>query len=623
MQFRLFLFVALSAGAGVPAAMAEPPPTAGAPVEPVAGGGPSRLHPALLRQFAGREVDHQVKAWVFFEDTKGFATDAQRKVALRDLRSTYHPRSAQRRRLRRTDPGLFDVRDLPVPTRYVEAVRALGVRVGVVSRWVNVASVWGTRRQLTEMARLPFVKEIQPVRRGSKPDPVNVRDTGGVATAAGFYGESEEQLTQINLIALHNAGFTGAGVIVGILDTGFQRTHDAFNQSGHLLTVVAEHDFINHDDNTAIEPEDPPGQHSHGTRILGTLGAYLPNTLVGGAYDASFILCKTEDITSETPVEEDNYVAGLEFIEANGGDMATASLGYIDWYTQADLDGLTAVTTIAVNTATANGVHCCNAAGNEGHDANPLTAHLIAPADALKVLTCGAVDSTGLIASFSSDGPSADGRVKPEVLARGVNTRTVSSSDNTTTSGLNGTSLSTPLVASAVACLIEAHPDWTVDQMRRYVLCTAKDYVANHTYDAKYVRGYGIIDAMAAAAGDCNANLVSDATDIANATSKDCNVNRIPDECDIADGRSLDANGNGIPDECVLADGVPTLSNWGMLVATLALLSAGTIVLHRRGAKCSPTVPSREAARGGVDPAPGLGRPRIPRGRFDHAPPSP
>jgi hypothetical protein len=123
----------------------------------------------------------------------------------------------------------------------------------------------------------------------------------------------------------------------------------------------------------------------------------------------------------------------------------------------------------------------------------------------------------------------------------------VSESSDTGTTQNSGTSLSTPLVASAVACLIQAHPDWTVDQMRRYLLYTAKDYVANHTYDPNYVRGYGIIDALAASAGDCNANLVPDATDIANATSRDCNTNGIPDECDIADGRSLDANGNGMP----------------------------------------------------------------------------
>lgn len=592
MLSHLFVVGVLSIGTGEPAVIADIVSATEGRAGALAVTGPSKLHPTLVRRFADLSPDRQVKAWVFFEDSKDYASAAQRDGALREMHSTYNAHSVQRRRVRRTDPGLFDLRDLPVPSRYVEAIRVTGVRVGVVSRWVNAVSVWGTHKQFAEIAALPFVKEIQPVRWGSKPDPVDVRDAGGQVAAAGFYGESEQQLTQINLIAVHDASYTGAGVIVGILDTGFQRSHVAFNDPGHPLTVVAEYDFINNDGNTAIEAGDPPGQHSHGTWILGVLGAYMPNTLVGGAHDASFILCKTEDITAEYPAEEDNYVAGLEFIEAHGGDMATSSLGYIDWYTQADLDGMTAVTTIAVNTATANGLHCCNAAGNSGHDSNPLTSHLIAPADALKVLSCGAVDSTGAIASFSSDGPTADGRVKPEVLARGINTRTVSSSDDTTTTGVGGTSLSTPLVASAVACLIEAHPEWTVDQMRRYLLYTAKDYVTNHTYDAAYVRGYGIIDALAASAGDCNANGVPDATDISNMTSKDCNANAIPDECDIADRRSPDVNGNGIPDECDIPP-VPTMSAWGTLVVTLSLLSAGTVVLQRRGARRPAASPAR------------------------------
>jgi subtilisin family serine protease len=390
-------------------------------------------------------------------------------------------------------------------------------------------------------------------------------------------------LTQINLINLHNSGFTGNGVYVGVLDTGFQRSHDAFNEDGHSLTVEAEWDFVNGDDDTSYQPDppynDPPAQHSHGTKILGVLGAYKSDELVGGAYDASFILCKTEDTTQEEPVEEDWYVAGLEFIEANGGDMATSSLGYIDWYTQEDLDGMTAVTTVAVNIATGNGVHCCTAAGNYGYDSDPETSSLIAPADALKVITCGAVDSSGNIASFSSDGPTADGRVKPEVLARGINTRTVDPYNNTDYVGANGTSLSTPLVACAVACLIQAHPDWTVEQMRTYLMHTASDYVANGTSDLLYVRGYGIIDAAATADGDCNENGVDDATDIADGTSGDCNHNAVPDECEIALGQSPDGNGDGIPDEC---QGIPTLNEWGLTVMALLMLTAGTIVFRER-----------------------------------------
>lgn len=505
-------------------------------------GGP-KVHPALSRRFAETTAGGEVKAWIVFTD-KDWGTEVVADRAARALVSTYNPRAIERRRLRRTAPGLFDLHDLPVAPRYVQAVKDAGVRVHVESKWINAVSAWGTRERFDRIAELPFVKVIQPVRRGRAVLPEKVETaanpttggsgTGGtVSDAAGFYGLSEAQLLQMNLVALHNQGFTGSGVIVGILDTGFQRTHVAFNEPGHPVTIIAEYDFINDDPVTSIQPGDPSSQHSHGTYILGTLGAYKPNELVGGAYDASFIVCKTEDVTAEYPAEEDNYVAGLEFIELNGGDMATSSLGYIDWYTQADLDGMTAVTTLAVNIATANGMPCCTAAGNEGHDTNPAISHLIAPADALQVISCGAVDSTGNIAAFSSDGPTADGRVKPELLARGVSTQTVSSFNDTTYAGVSGTSLSTPLVASAVACLLGAHPEWTVDQLRQRLFATAGDTVLSGGPDPTFVRGYGIIDAFTASSFvDCNGNGIDDATDIANATSLDANGNRIPDECE-------------------------------------------------------------------------------------------
>lgn len=197
-------------------------------------------------------------------------------------------------------------------------------------------------------------------------------------------------------------------------------------------------------------------------------------------------------------MEEDYYVAGLEFIEANGGDMATASLIYIDWYTQEQLDGRTAVCTIGVNIATANGVHCCNAAGNMGHDQNPNTSHLGAPADAFQVITCGAVEPTGEIAGFSSDGPTADGRVKPEVLARGTQAYSVAPWDNHGWAEAAGTSMSTPQVAAVVACLVDARPNWSVDQLRDGLFTTSDYYISNGTFDPLHVHGYGIINAYAA-----------------------------------------------------------------------------------------------------------------------------
>ena len=246
----------------------------------------------------------------------------------------------------------------------------------------------------------------------------------------------------------------------------------------------------------ALIPAIPSSQHNHGTMILGCIGSYQPGELVGGAYDASFVLAKTEDTSGEYEAEEDNYVAGLQFIEANGADMATSSLGYIDWYTQSQLDGETAVTTIAMNIANSNGLHVCTAAGNEYHDSDPATSSLIAPSDAYRVITCGATDLGGSITSFSSEGPTADGRVKPEVLACGSSTDTVSPSSDTGYTTADGTSLSTPLVACAVACLIEAHPEWTVDELRDALFQTADDYVANGTHDPLFVRGYGVVNAL-------------------------------------------------------------------------------------------------------------------------------
>ncbi len=439
--------------------------------------------------------------WVFFRD-KGLESPAELRAALAEVAAAADPHTIARRQARRTLPGLFDEHDVPVADSYVQAVKATGARVRITSKWVNAVSVEATAEQLAAIRQLPCVKATQPVARSRRPEPLPEINPLGAAGegqhTAGFYGRSEEQLTQINLIQLHEAGYTGQGIRIGVLDTGFLRTHDAFNEPSHPLQVIAEYDFVNDDPNTAPEGGDHPDQHTHGTIILGTLGGYLPGEYVGAAYNASFILCKTEDITSETPVEEDYYVAGLEFIEANGGDMATASLIYIDWYTQEDLDGQTAVCTIGVNMATANGVHCCNAAGNSGHDQNPGTSHLGAPADAFQVITCGAVEPTGEIAGFSSDGPTADGRNKPEVLARGTQVISVSPDSNTRYSESAGTSLSTPQIAGVVACLTSARPDWTVDQLREALFASGDYFMGNGTFDPLYIHGFGIIDAYRA-----------------------------------------------------------------------------------------------------------------------------
>lgn len=398
-------------------------------------------------------------------------------------------RAIERRGLRARG-AVIDERDLHVDPSFVAALRALGANVRTESRWLHAVSIEAPPATLEVIASLPFVREIRPVRGGRRDELVAVPAD---ATGDSAYGAALPQLSQIELLPLHARGFRGAGVVIGVLDTGFSRIHEAFQHPERPLEVIAEWDFINQDGDTAIEKGDDPNQHRHGTWILGTMAAYLPGELLGAAYDASYILAKTEDVTSETPIEEDFYVAGLEWIEALGADVATSSLGYIDWYLPEDLDGATAVTTIAVNIATAKGLICVTAAGNGGHDDDPATWRIIAPADAFDVISCGAVRDDGSIAGFSADGPTADGRVKPEVLARGVGTATVHSIDPSGLAGVSGTSLSTPLVAGAVACILEARPELDAIALRTLLFASATEAAAGP--DPLFVRGYGIVQA--------------------------------------------------------------------------------------------------------------------------------
>ena len=431
--------------------------------------------------------------WVFF------AEDRALPASIAD--TALSPRALERRARRRTLPGLIDRADVPVASTHADAVAGTGASVRTRSRWLNAVSAMATPAQRKALAALPGVTHVEPVGRGRAgwqgEQQVPPPEGWGAATD---YGAARDQLAQIDLLRLHAWGHDGSGMVIGVLDSGFNKVHEAFTNPAHPLQVIAEWDFINNDGNTGPEPGDDPNQHKHGTWILGTMGAYLPGTIVGSAHDARYVLAKTENVPTETPIEEDWYVAGLEFVEGHGADVATSSLGYIDWYTQADLDGLTCVTTVAVNTATANGLVCVTAAGNEGHDADPATSTIIAPADALNVITCGAADLGGNMAGFSSSGPTADGRLKPELTACGVATVTVNSTNVTGLSAVSGTSLSTPLVAAACACILQARPDYGVASLREALFATASrsDAAGLHP-DPLFVAGHGLVRAFNAA----------------------------------------------------------------------------------------------------------------------------
>jgi subtilisin family serine protease len=497
----------------------------------------SVVHPAVW-DLLDRE-GAPAKVWVFLTD-KGFVSDEQRQAAIGKVQAEYNPRAVQRRALRGTAAKqggeLFTIRDVPVARRYVAAIAQTKAEICVESRWLNAVSVRADAEQVARIARLSFVREIRPIARARRIEPVESRKPAPTTAAGGggggsrggdpFYGLSYDQLAQINLVALHEQGYTGSGMIIGLLDTGFARFHEALTDPNHPIDVLAEWDFVDDDPNAGWEPNDPvvpdphgdQYQHAHGTIVLGTIAGYKPGVYVGGAYDASFILAKTEDITDEYPAEEDLYVAGLEFIEMNGADVASSSLGYYRWYDWFDMDGQTAVTTIGVNIATSLGLVCCTAAGNGGRDQDLPT--LNAPGDAFDVITCGAVNPYGTLADFSSGGPTADGRIKPEVLARGVFVYSIDPLDETLFDEWDGTSMSTPLVASAVTCILQAHPCWGVHQIRSNLFGTASDYVADGEPDPNFARGYGIIDVYAASQtgaciGDLDENGEVDLADLA------------------------------------------------------------------------------------------------------------
>ncbi len=455
---------------------------------------------------SGRERRSVPLAWVGFRD-KGVESEARRRELMQALEREFDPRALARRRARRTHPRLFDERDLPVVERYHEEVAPTRAELMVASRWLNGVVVRATAEQLERIAALPSVLDVTEPHLPDPTGPFADRreasqqiDRRRLDGAAGFYGRSASQLRQLGLDRLHDAGFTGEDVIIAVIDTGFDLDHRAFTHPDHPIRVRAQWDFIDNDPVTATEPEDPPFHNLHGTYVLGTLAAYLPGELVGGAPGATYILCKAEYSAEEFPLEEHWFVAALEYAEAHGADLVTSSCVLYTGYTSEQLDGRTSVMAQGWALAVGNGIIGLQGAGNDGHDDDPATSHLMHPADAFGVIAVGAADSTGAAASFSSDGPTADGRTKPEMLACGAGVWTVSlgAPDGFVTA--SGTSMATPILAGAVACLLQTHPAWTVAELQAALFHSGDYYRRHGRTDPRYVYGYGIPDVYAAAA---------------------------------------------------------------------------------------------------------------------------
>jgi subtilisin family serine protease len=390
----------------------------------------------------------QPEMWVFFTD-KGTAVASQ----LAHPGDFLSPAAIAMR----IDKGVaLTEADLPVHAPYLDALRSAGYDVQGSSRWLNAAIVQADAEGAAALRQLDFVSGLRPMatftRHATDEPSLPMEETQGLGLA---YGAAEVQNNMLNIAPFHDRGFTGRGVRVAILDAGFPgvdtiAVFDSLRRDGR---IIATYDFV--DDTSFVY-----GANSHGTNVLSTIAANLPGKLVGTAPHVSVILCRTEDAGSETEIEEKYFMQAVEFADSIGVDVLHASLGYtkfdddIGSHKYEDLDGDMAIATRAVDMAAQRGIIVTISAGNEGSNS---WRYIAVPCDADSILCVGAVDSEKVLASFSSVGPTADGRTKPDVVAMGSYTAVASPRGRIVNA--SGTSFSGPLMAGVMACLRQAHPE--------------------------------------------------------------------------------------------------------------------------------------------------------------------
>ena len=366
---------------------------------------------------------------------------------------------------RRTRYGIaVDSTDLPVTPRYIDSIRLAGsVTVLNASKWLNQISIQTTdAAALAKINSFPFVKTVAPIAariatgsgRNEKETSIlrvaNITNTTNTTADFFNYGQSFAQVHIHNGEFLHNIGLRGQNMVIGILDAGFRnyttlKSFDSVNSNGQVLGT---YDFVARE--TGVVEDD-----SHGMQCFSVIAANIPGQFVGTAPKANFYLFRSEDASSEYPIEEHNWVCAAERVDSSGGDVISSSLGYSNGmsnsafnHTYAEMNGNTTMAARGADLAAGKGILVGNSAGNDGGG----SFHFIStPADGDSVMAVGAVAKDSSIAGFSSYGPSSDGQVKPDVTSVGVNT--VIQTTANTIGVSNGTSFSCPNIVGLAACL--------------------------------------------------------------------------------------------------------------------------------------------------------------------------
>ncbi len=441
------------------------------------------------------DIFPQEKYLIYFKD-KGISFNgklSKTSELYRQAINSLSARSIQRRHKTIDDDEIITIEDVPVSEIYISQLKKNGIEIINKLKWFNAVSAFLNENEKDIVLQLPFVEKVEKAHSFKRnidelQSPVNNK---AAVNVTGNYGFSLMQMSLSNIPEVHNAGITGKNVLIGVLDTGFDwKFHEAFKN----LNVLSEYDFIFKDNNTANESVDVPSQHSHGTYVLSVIGGYKDSILIGVAYDATFVLAKTEDVQSEKKIEEDNYVAALEWMDSIGVDITTSSLGYnifddgIGSYSYMDMNGKTAISTKALEIAFSKGISTFCAAGNEG---NSSWKYILAPSDGFNVITVGAVNNQNQLALFSSVGPTYDGRIKPELVTMGVNVYGVLASTTTNYQYNSGTSAATPIAAGIGGLILSAYPHLSNDQIRNILLESCDNFFSPNNQ-----RGYGLLSAL-------------------------------------------------------------------------------------------------------------------------------
>jgi len=377
--------------------------------------------------------------------------------------------------------------DLPVTQMYIDSLQSMGFEIRSTTKWLNGVVVYTTNTMmLSILSGISFVESF--VKCGDMV-PSKKLDTELKAplkgTKATDYGYGYPQISQVNGDYLHNLNFKGQGMLIAVIDAGFEGadTINCFDNLHAESRVVYTWDVV-------TRQPDVYGFHAHGTMVLSVMASDIPGEMVGTAPEAEYALIRTEDGATENIVEEYYLARGLEIADSIGADVVNSSLGYSLFditsndHTWADLDGKTAPASYAAEIAASKGMLIVVAAGNSGDDA---WTKITVPADADSILSAGSVDINGIHSSFSSQGPSADGRVKPDVVSMGQDTYVYS------TSGVlfqgSGTSFASPLLCGLSTCLWQSLPQMNPQEILQYIRMSADQY---NSPDA--LRGYGLPD---------------------------------------------------------------------------------------------------------------------------------